>query len=86
MFYCEPCRIERPTASTDDGPLELLVWQCMFCGKCHVAPPEVTCDCTPPPSFSLGGLDSIISAASPPSTHASDGSLESTESAAENQS
>jgi hypothetical protein len=59
--------------------------ECLFCGKCHVAPPEVTCDCTSTPSGSPGGIDAIISAPSPPSTHTSDGSPESTESPAENE-
>ena len=53
---------------------ELLGWQCMFCGKRHVAPPEMTCDCPPPVPGSLVGIDSIVSTTSPPSTHTSDGS------------
>jgi hypothetical protein len=57
---------------------ELLGWQCMFCGKRHVALPEMTCDCTPPVPGSLVGIDSIISTSAPPSAHTSDGSPEST--------
>ena len=49
-------------ASLPPSLTELVVWQCIGCGKCHPAPPVVACDCTPPPSWSLGGLDSIISA------------------------
>jgi hypothetical protein len=64
-----------------DTPTELVAWRCIGCGKCQLSPPVVTCDCAPPPAGSLRGLDAIISEPSPPPTHTSDGSPESTESA-----